>query len=240
MSLSSFPISFCCGVYNEEEVLTENIRKLKKGLNRLVGKGNYEIILVENGSTDNTPILLKRINDKNIKVLFSSAKGLGLAFKIAVMEAKYDHVVFSAIDLLFGFSDLKMALSIWSDYDIIFGSKAHPKSEYKTNLNRKLASYVYRFLLSSLFNIKIKDSQGSLFLVKSKILPILNLITSENAFFSAQLAIHGGAHNLRMREIPVKMAKYNDLRKSKFNVIKDGLDMLISMLKEYIRFKRSY
>lgn len=234
-SLSNFPISFCCGVYNEEEVLIQNINKLKKGLNHFIGKKNYEIILVENGSTDSTPDLLRKIKDEQIKVLFFHAKGQGLAFRMAVMEAKYEHIIFSAIDLPFGFSDLKKALSIWNDYDVIFGSKAHPDSNYKNNLTRRSASHVYRFLLSLLFKIKIKDSQGSLFLVKSKILPIFNLITSDNAFFSAQLAIYGDAFGLRMKEIPVQRAKYNNLRKSKFNVIKDGLDMLISMLKEYVK-----
>lgn len=46
MSLSNFPISFCCGVYNEGEILTGNINKLKKGLDHLVGQKKIEIILI--------------------------------------------------------------------------------------------------------------------------------------------------------------------------------------------------
>ncbi|MCL4386162.1 MAG: hypothetical protein M1326_07600, partial [Cyanobacteria bacterium] len=61
--------------------------------------------------------------------------------------------------------------------------------------------------------------------------------TEKNAFFTTQIAIYGKLFNLKMIEIPVEMKKEKN-RKSSYKIIKDGRQILLSMIKEYRKIKR--
>lgn len=233
MSRTIKNISFIVPVYNEEELLTDNLKILETGLIKFLGKENFEIIVINNASTDKTPHILKKVQNQKIKSYSIQEKGIGIAFKFAIKKAKYKYLVFSAIDLPFGFSDLKNAYKIWSKYDLIFGSKAHPKSKVNTSFKRKLYSRIYRGLLKLLFNIKVKDSQGTIFLKKGKIKPILKYCTANDAFFTTQLAIYANEANLSIFEVPVIMTKQYG-RTSKYNLLTDGRNMFFSLIREYI------
>ena len=52
-------ISYCIPVFNEQDIIIDSIEKIKLGLNKILGDNRFEIIIVENGSTDNTFRVLK-------------------------------------------------------------------------------------------------------------------------------------------------------------------------------------
>lgn len=232
MKKNKLYISFCIGIYNEESTIHHALTTIQNGLDKYIGKNHYEIILVDNGSNDKTPTVLKELNSKTVRTFSINEKGYGLAAKKAISEAKYENIVLSAIDLPFGFSDLLQVLPKWKKHDLIFGSKAHKKSVLYIPLQRRLSSYIYRFLLKVFFKLPINDTQGTIFLKKSSVVHILKHCDSPNAFFTAQLAIFGNLHNLRMTEIPVTMNKYFH-RNSKYNIFKDGKLMLLSLINTY-------
>jgi len=60
---------------------------------------------------------------------------------------------------------------------------------------------------------------------------------SDNAFFTAQLAIYAKFFGLKMTEVPVMMRK-TGARKSRYKIVRDGKEMLGEMLKNYIRINR--
>jgi len=233
MPNSQYYLSFCVPVYNEEKIIISKIIEIQKGLNEILKKKKYEIIIVENGSTDNTLNELKKIKEDNINVISLEKKGHGLAMRESILKAKGENVLLTAIDLPFGFSDLKEMLKISDQYDIIFGSKSHPKSITYSPTIRKVASKTYRRFLKSLFNIKTGDTQGTVFLKRDSVLPFLKKCDADNAFFSAQLAIFSERLCLKITEVPVVNVKII-LRKSKYNVFKNGGEMLLSMFKTYI------
>src|SRR4030067_2091489 len=147
-------VSFCVPVYNEEEILIEYLGKIKKGLGKVLGKDNYEIVVVENGSTDSTKQLLNNLMENKVKYYFAEGKGHGNAYKLGIEKAKYEYIVLSAIDIPFGFSDLKNALPRWDRYDILFGSRRHPKSRVIIPWQRKISSFLYNKLLRIFFGVK--------------------------------------------------------------------------------------
>jgi len=234
MPNDQYYLSFCVPVYNEEKILLLKIAEIQKSLERLLGNKSYEILIVENGSTDSTLKELKKVKAKNLNVIVLKNKGHGLAMRESILNAKGEFVLLTAIDLPFGFSDLKEMLKIANDYDIIFGSKSHPKSITYSPVIRRIASVVYRLLIKLLFNIKSGDTQGTVFLKRKRILPLLEQCDSNNAFFSAQLAIYAEKQGLRVAEVPVENVK-KILRKSKYHVLSNGEEMLVSMFKTYIK-----
>lgn len=230
---NAFSISYCIGIYNEEKILRQSVKRLTNNLSKLVGKNNYEIVLVDNGSTDNTIKILKKIKNKHVRWFHLPEKGHGLALRTAVLEARKNYAVVTAIDIPFGFDDLKNAKPLLENgYDIVFGSKAHSKSKITTTLERKIASKIYKFLLKIFFQLPINDPQGSVFFNKTKMLPIIKMAKAKNAFFTTQIAIYSYRKKLQMIEIPVVMNVKK--RKSKYNIFRDGLKMFSTMFKEFI------
>lgn len=234
MSTNNYFLSFCIPVYNEGEIIVAKIAEIQKGLNKILKHQNFEVLVIENGSTDNTLNVLENIKDSNLNVISVGEKGHGLAMRTAILNSKAEFVLLTAIDLPFGFSDLEEMLKINNKYDLIFGSKAHSKSIIYSLLLRKVSSTTYRLLLKLLFNVKIGDTQGTVFLNRLTITPLLKFCDAKNAFFSAQLAVFAKRNNLKMTEVPVRMT--NDvLRKSKYNIFRDGRIMLTSMLTTYLK-----
>nr|MBI5456060.1 glycosyltransferase family 2 protein [Candidatus Levybacteria bacterium] len=239
MLKTKYFLSFCIPVHNEAEVISLMIKKIQTDLKKILKDKSFEILIVENGSTDNTLSKLRGVKDKNIKIISLAKKSHGLALKTAIINAKGENILLTAIDLPFGFSDLNEMLKISNNYPLIFGSKSHSESVIYTSASRKIASSIYRLFLKKLFSIHVGDTQGTVFLKKTDILPILKFCDSSNAFFSAQLAIYSEREDIKITEVPVIMDK-KILRKSKYNIFSNGYEMLLSMLKTYIDLKFNY
>jgi dolichyl-phosphate beta-glucosyltransferase len=229
-------LSFCVPVYNEAKIIKKNSKLIISQLEKIVGKDNYELLFIENGSRDNTLIELNKIKSKNVRYITLKEKGHGVALKTAIKNADGKFILLTAVDLPFGFSDLKKMVQISNNYSIVFGSKLHPDSITHRPLSRKMASIIFRSLLRIFFNLKIKDPQGSIFIYKKDVSPILKYCDAKNAFFTTQLAIFSQKYNLKSTEIPVIMDSKN-ARKSKYSIYKDGMEMVISMSKTFKQYK---
>ncbi len=238
MSTDSYYLSFCIPVHNEGETVLSNLTKIRKGLTKLLKSKKYEILIIENGSSGNALRELAKIKLKDVRVISLRKKGHGLALRTSILKAKAEFVLLTAIDLPFGFSDLEKMLKLANDNHIIFGSKAHPQSVIYSPKIRRITSKIYRMLLRLFFKIKVKDTQGTVFLRRAAILPLLGECDCDNAFFSAQLAIFAERKGLKITEVPVVMDRIN-VRKSKYNVLSNGSEMFLSMLRTFLRLNLS-
>jgi len=236
MSRKSRTITYCIGIYNEERILLSSIKKLQKKLAETFGRNNFEILLIDNGSTDNTAKVLKRLKNTAIKVITIKKKGHGLALKTGIENARYNTVLLTAIDLPFDFSDLEQFMKHWDSSDMVFGSKAHPKSKTNTTVVRFFSSQLYRILIKRVLHVPINDPQGTIFLKKDKVLPFLQLCDSETAFFTTQLALYATRSKLKILEVPISMNRTR-MRRSKYNVITDGGKILFSLFREVLKKK---
>jgi glycosyltransferase involved in cell wall biosynthesis len=97
-------VSILIPLYNEEKILIANIEKLVEFLNGT--NIPYEIILCDNGSTDKTPILAKKLESKfvkKVKFLSVPQRGVGLAFKEMVKNAFFNNLISLDADLSIDF-----------------------------------------------------------------------------------------------------------------------------------------
>ena len=104
--------------------------------------------------------------------------GKGGALKLAVKEAKYDWILTTDIDMsvsLFQLSDwLKKKLINLNDA-VYFASRTHEKSIVKKNFFRNILGNIMRFIISTILNIKIRDTQCGFKLYKKKQIIKLNI-----------------------------------------------------------------
>ncbi|MDD5236886.1 MAG: glycosyltransferase family 2 protein [Candidatus Omnitrophica bacterium] len=177
----------------------------------------FKIIVVDDGSTDDTLELAKETAQKydNIIVKQNRANhGKGRALKFGFRFAKGDYVVFLDADM-----DLHPAqISTFFDIleldkaDIVIGSKRHPNSVIDYPLQRKIISSFYFFLVKLLFGLPIRDTQTGLKLFKHEVLAkVLPKILVRK--FAYDLEILANAHRLgyKIKEAPVVLESQRPL-----------------------------
>lgn len=231
--------SFIVCAYNEASVIRGYLQEIDQGLKNRFGLA-YELLVMENGSTDETIKILDAIKNPQMRIFHLPEKGHGAAIRLGIKSARYNSVALIGLDLPFGFSDMDGALPLWSDHDLIFGSKAHPKSILHVTWKRRVASFIYRRLYRFILGIKIRDTQGSIFMKRDRVLTIVEMCDSPNAFFSTQLAFYAGKSAFKMAEISVTMRKTDLQRKSKYNIFRDGMKMLKSLLLERLQWREKF
>src|SRR3989344_5121577 len=122
MKTSAF--SLIIPIYNEAEILENQVEKLMHEVGRVLPNAEYEVILVENGSTDNSFNIAEKLTKKNslIKLVRLKNSSYGQAFKEGVRNARYDFVF--QFDIDFWDTDfLDLSLLLLGRYDFIIGSK---------------------------------------------------------------------------------------------------------------------
>lgn len=119
--------------YNEEKNLTILIKKYKKFLNN---KKN-ELILVNNGSTDNTEYVLKNfLKIKNLKIIkIRSNIGFGNGLKKGLLAAKGNYLIYAHADLEAEPKDILKSI------DICLKNKKKNKIFIKGNRVEKLKNH---------------------------------------------------------------------------------------------------
>jgi glycosyltransferase involved in cell wall biosynthesis len=145
--------------HNSQEFMQKTVGYLYSALNN-----DEELILVENGSTDNTLFALKSLFGITIPenvVVTQSPKGLGLALKHGIETASGKKIVFMEDDLPFGLQELNMARNVDVTGKYFILSKYHGSVR---NLGlRKIQGLVFIFLRESILGLKVRDSQATFF-----------------------------------------------------------------------------
>ena len=236
-------LSMVIPVYNEACVLEAGLEGIITGLSTKFSFGDYEVVLVENGSTDGTRQLINQLASAKkyattVSFYTTNEKGLGLAYKKGIELARFNNVLLSAIDLPFGFSDVNQVLSCKTLPDLIFFSKAHRDSVVKREFSRTASSFVLNKLLRLFFSIQVGDTQGTVYLNRYKASKVIDYANDPGLFFTAQLGIYATKGGLEIEELPITMDASKVKRKSKFHPVKDGVSTIKTVVDEIPRYSR--
>jgi len=109
---SSPKFSIIINNYNYEEYIGEAIISV---LNQTFT--DFELIIVDDGSTDNSRVIINSFKDKRIKVVFKSNGGQASALNAGFIEAKGSYVAFLDSDDLFSVDKLELTLNAFKDKD---------------------------------------------------------------------------------------------------------------------------
>lgn len=222
---------------NGESVIAETIRELERNLS-----SKDEIIVVENGSTDQTSKVLSGIlatwsSTVKLKVL-NSEPGLGNALRVGVLASESQRLLITADDLPFGMSDLFEFRKLGFDTVLAIGSKAHPKSIVTRASSREIQSKVFRILRRAFLQSRIGDSQGTLWVdgVWARTFAILSRETG--LMWTTEMVFAAEQQGLEIAEVPVRLVDSHASVESRFN-LKDGLRSLSSFVK-FATYKDEY
>ena len=206
-SNSSFNnFSIVIPIYNEEEILAESINNILSICERT--SVEYEIIISENGSTDNTKNLARDFEQNNSKIVLieSDHPNYGEALKRGFLKCKNEIIISFDIDY-YSESFLKECLLLEDKYAGLIASKRLSNSEDGRRVIRKLATNFFVYILKILFKTKLSDTHGMKAVRKSFVNNHINLVISTQDLFDTELLLRIEKLEMNLRKFPPKLTK---------------------------------
>ena len=219
--------------YNEEKSIGNVIKKIKEVMSK--NKYNYSILVVDDGSTDKTDDIAKKMG----AIVYVHPKNYGLAetFMSEIkkcIELKADVIVHIDADGQYMPEEIpKLLNEIKKGYDLVLGSRFIGKIEYMPLINR-LGNIAFSKAVSQITNTKITDAQTG-FRAFTKELAESIPIRSKHTYTQEQI-IRAVREKFKIKEIPVYFKKRN----GKSRLIKNTLGYAIRAWINVIRIFRDY
>jgi glycosyltransferase involved in cell wall biosynthesis len=215
-------LSVIIPLYNEEENVPILYEKLKESLDPL-GK-EYEILFVDDGSTDRTLSILEDIQPKDHKVIVLSLRrnfGQTAAFAAGFDFTRGDIVVTMDGDLQNDPADIPKLLELIKDHDLVSGWRKKRKDPF---FRRRFPSLLANWLISNVTGVKLHDYGCSLKAYRRDVIKNLKLYGEMHRFIPAVASWYG------VRVAEVEVAHHSRLRgRSKYGItrtIKVVLDLI--------------
>jgi len=224
-------ISVILPVHNEEEVLEQSVRKLEKILLEL--NMDFEIIISEDGSTDGTFEIMKRLESRRIRIFRNRERlGKGTAIRNSISKASGSIMIFMDADLASNPKQMgDLVRNIKEGAAIVIGSRYIAGAKARRSFVRYFASICFNWLVRNILGSRLTDHQcGFKAFRKDEIMPILKEIEDKRWFWDTELLVLAQRRGLRIDEIPIEWKEGTD---SKFNLLNDTL----RMAKGIARFK---
>jgi glycosyltransferase involved in cell wall biosynthesis len=195
-------------VYNEEKIVESAVNDLISKMTTRFSQIKWEILLVENGSSDSTALLVDNLAKKfqQVRALHHTAPDYGAALKMGILNSKGDFVVGDEIDLGdVEFFSKSLNLLVKGDADMVVGSKTLPGAGDERPLMRKTATRVMNLLLKLLLGFSGSDTHGLKMFSRKKLLPIVESCVISKDLFASELIIRCERENFKIIEIPIAL-----------------------------------
>jgi glycosyltransferase involved in cell wall biosynthesis len=180
-------------MWNEQEYIQRAITAGTAACVELVANGeigDYELIIVDDASTDATPQIADQLvaGDSHIRVVHHPVnRKLGGSIKTGFAAATGDLVLYTDADLPFDFAELNKAIRLMRLYESdIVSAYRHDRTEEGSS--RAIYTFFYNLLIRIMFGVKMRDINFAFKLCKRHIFENIEL-HSEGSFIDAELVI---------------------------------------------------
>jgi glycosyltransferase involved in cell wall biosynthesis len=164
-------LSIIIPAYNEEKTIIKVLEKIKNNSPNLF---KYEVIVIDDGSTDGSKKLLE--NNKNLynKLLINDTnKGKGFSVKRGILSSSGTHIIFQDADFEYDPSDFKKFEKIFADFnaDGIIGSRfVYSNYTRSHNILNKFGNKLITLIFNLLYNTTFTDIYSCYFAFKKNLL----------------------------------------------------------------------
>ena len=201
-------ISVVVPAYNEAERIAPSLEGVFAYMDR--HHPDYEVIVVDDGSTDDTPgVVQRRFGDRpQLRVLsYGPNRGKGYAVRFGALQAAGDVVLFSDADFSTPIEELEKMLPLLDQgYELVIGSRAHERSEIRAHqpFYREGAGKLFNVLVRIVVVADFRDTQcGFKCFRRQPVLPVLEQQQIDGFAFDVELIALAQAAGLRVGEVPV-------------------------------------
>lgn len=185
--------------YNEEENIEKSVREADRFL--LTAASDYEIIIVDDGSSDATAKIAQNLARENpkVKVIHHEKNmGYGAALRTGIKNCKKEYIFFTDGDNQFDIKDLSKLLPYVRDFDIVAGFRV----KRKDNFIRRLNAMSWNLLVYFLYGLKIKDVNCAFKIFRREVTENLEL-KSSFGFINAELLVRAKKLGFTIKHVGV-------------------------------------
>jgi glycosyltransferase involved in cell wall biosynthesis len=190
---SSEVLSIFFPMWNEELYVERAVDAARRVCEPMVATGqvaDYELIVVDDASTDRTPELADKLAaaDPHLRVIHHERnRKLGGAIKTGFASARGDLILYSDADLPFDMTEVPRAVRLMREYDADIVS-AYRFDRTGEGYTRAIYTFFYNLLIRSLFGVKARDINFAFKLCRREVFERIEL-RSEGSFIDAELII---------------------------------------------------
>jgi len=217
-------ISVLIPVLNEEESLQELHQRLYETLEGI--KRTYEIIYINDGSTDGTQMILEDIHNryKNVKVIeFNRNYGQHMALFAGFQSSKGDIVITIDADLQNPPEEIpKLVQKIEEGYEVV----GTYRKNRRDSLFRRIPSFIVNKITSRIVGVKLKDYGCMLRAYRRNIIDYINMCTETSSFIPALANIF--AKKIIEIEVAHEERKRGTSKYSLFKLFRLNFDLMTS------------
>lgn len=221
-------LSIIIPIYNEKDTILELLNRIEKvGL-----KKEYEILMIDDGSTDGTREILEKIkNENNYKVLFKEKNsGKGESLKLGFKKAVGQYVIVQDADLEYDPKDYLKLLEEISKHKktVVYGSRFMGEYKDMSSLHY-FGNQLLTFITNLLYGVKLTDMETCYKLFPRELIQSLKLRASRFEFepeVTAKILKKG----YKIVEVPISYAGRSHSEGKKITW-KDGFSAIFSLVK---------
>jgi len=231
-------ISVVLPAHNEAERIAEAVKQTKQSLDKI--SASFEILIAEDGSTDGTAEIARRIEAEEpcVRHIHSAERlGKGKALSRALRLAKGETLAFFDVDLSTDMRHVKeLVEAVRSEgYDFATGSRLLKGSEVTRSFKREVMSTVYNLLVRTVLKSTLRDHQcGFKSFRRQSLLNIIEKVEDAQWFWDTELLVRAQREGYRVKEFPIKWDEKGD---TKVETFKDGLRMFSKIIKLYYQLR---
>ena len=230
--MDSIALSVFIPAYNEEECFEESVQIVHQLLQE--HDITHEVIVVDNGSSDNTATIGSRLQESTDWLRFEriNERGAGNAFRHGVSLARAEKVITLDMDLSSDLLFLIMAYELLNHSDMVVGSKT--LGDQRRSLMRVFGSQTYILLTNLWLSLTVSDySIGCKAFKKQQIMPILGELDAWTGYM-LELVLYARLQGHKVIQIGVDC---DDTRPSHFNLFHEGYYRYLHLYKTYKALK---
>ncbi len=219
--------------YNEEKTIGKVVDSIHQVMKS--GRYSYKILVVDDGSKDNTAREAKKHN----AIVYSHPKNYGLAetFKTEIKKAldlKADVIVHIDADFQYLPKEIpKLLNEINNGYDLVLGSRFKGKIE-RMSFIKRLGNKAFSMVISNVTRLKISDGQTGFRAFTKEVAEKIDIIS--NHTYTQEQIIKAVKEKFKIKEVPVYFAR----RKDESRLISNPFGYAIRAWINLIRMYRDY
>jgi len=228
MGKEETPVTIIIPAHDEEKGIEKVISGIKNAMEDM--NLTYELIVVDDGSTDKTAQIVKEKEDVRL-IQHPYNKGYGAALKTGVKNAEGNVVLFIDADAQQNPDDIPRLLKPMDEYDMVVGARARGS---KISLLRRPGKFVLGVLANYLAGMKIPDLNSGFRAIKKEIVTKYMYILPDTFSFTTTITLAAIKEGYNIKYIPIETVK--GLGTSKIKPFRDGFRFIMLILRTIVFF----